>query len=209
MERKVVDFQLCNESQEPIFSKDMKANIKFDGRRAAIIKRDNEVLLWGRDFINPTNYPEIVESVKEIPGDFILDCEFVVFTDEYKTDRGLLQTRDKVKDRFKVKMLSNLHPASAVVFDCLEFHGQNLRNETYAKRREVLDRNFGTFATKNLKLAVEMDVKEAWELAEAKQLEGIVEKNIYSKYEGKRTDAWIKVKRKELTKIRFTKYEEW
>jgi len=202
-----INFQLCEEADQPTNKPDRIAQFKFDGRRVAVLKKGNEVQLWGRDVINAHSFPEIVDAFKKIPGNFIVDTEFAVFTDEMKTDRGLLQSRDKTKDAFKIRLLSNLHPATAIVFDLLEFNGQDLRNEEYQKRREVINEHFKQFVNPQLKVAEDMKPDEAWQLAIEKQLEGIVEKDIRSKYIGKRDKSWTKIKRKEISEITFTGYE--
>ena len=203
---KTVNFQLCFEADGPTEKPDRVANIKHDGRRVAVIKEGDRVYFWGRDAIVDNHFPEIIEAFQKIPGNFIVDTEFTVFTNEVKTDRGLLQTRDRTKDRFKIKLLKAKYPATAVVFDLLEFNGQDLRNEEYQKRKKLLESNFQN--NNVIKIAKDWpDPKEAWKFAQTNQLEGIIEKDIHSKYVGKRADTWIKIKRKEVVKKRFTGYE--
>jgi hypothetical protein len=205
--KRTVDFQLCEEADSPVIKPELTANIKFDGRRVAVIKEGDQVHLWGRDNIVESSFPEVIEAFKKIPGNFVVDTEFVVFTDDLKTDRGLLQTRDKTKDKFKIKLLSNLHPASAVILDVLEFGSQDLRNEEYQKRKEALNEHFSQFMSPQIQIAKDMDPQEAWKLANERKLEGIVEKDIHSKYVGKRSDTWIKVKRKEIITLKAVSYE--
>ena len=202
----MLSFQLCEERDNPFESTNHKAEIKQDGRRVAIIKKDGLVSFWGRDHIVPGRYPELVEAFKTIEKDFVFDSEFVVFVDG-KSDRGLLQTRDKTKDNFKIRLLSRSSPASAVVFDVLEYNNNDLRNESYQTRRTILESIFNNIDLERVSIAKQYSIDEAWKIAQEKQLEGIVIKKLYGKYDGKRTDAWIKVKRKEILPMTFTSYD--
>jgi len=211
---KEVSFQLCNEAENPTTKPDKIANIKADGRRVAIIKEGDKVSLWGRDNIVDNSFPEIIEAFKRIKGNFVVDSEFCVFTNQFKTDRGLLQIRDRTKDPFKIRLLTAKYPATAIVFDLLELNNQNLRNEPYEQRKRLLNDLFKRFpndtSDKPSIIKVTKDWQnpmEAWKFVLNNQLEGIVEKDIHSKYSGKRTDDWIKVKRKGIFKIRFNGYE--
>jgi hypothetical protein len=42
---------------------------------------------------------------QKINSNFRADCEFVVFTNGMKTDRGLLQCVDRTQDTFKIRLL--------------------------------------------------------------------------------------------------------
>jgi len=209
----MIKFQLCSESDNPILNPKYIANIKHDGRRVIVSKEGNNITLFGRDSINPENYLEIVTAFQNINSNFVVDCEFVVFTDDIKTDRGLLQSKDKTKDKFKIGLLRNLYPATAVIFDILEFNGQDLKDEEYYKRKRQLLSIFTNFSfdiqkSKDpIKVAMDLEPKAAWELAQNHQLEGIVEKDKNSKYSGLRNNDWIKIKRKFLVTIKFTGYE--
>jgi len=206
-------FQLCEEADEPTGKIDHIAEIKEDGRRVMVVKENDNIYLWGRDPINKEHFPEIVEAFKRIPGNFIVDCEFAVFTNQLKTDRGLLQSRDRTNDKFKMRLLKEKYPATAVILDMLEFNGQNLRNEEYQKRKQQIREAFNGIPfdiegfKEPIKISKGMVPKEAWELAQKHQLEGIVEKDIHSKYTGKRSPDWVKIKRRETFILKFTGYD--
>jgi ATP-dependent DNA ligase len=210
---KPIEFQLCSESDNPTDNPNHIANIKHDGRRVIVCKEGNNISLFGRDPIRPNNYSEIITVFQKINSNFIADCEFVVFTNGMKTDRGLLQSVDRTQDKFKIRLLKDKYPATAVVFDLLEFNGQDLRNEEYQKRKQMLSQAFSQFPSdiegskEPIKIAKDLQPKEAWELAQKHQLEGIVEKDIHSKYIGKRSPDWVKIKRKEIVIKKWTGYE--
>jgi bifunctional non-homologous end joining protein LigD len=213
METKNKGFQLCAEVDSPFQKEGWTAELKADGRRVRVIKKGSSLTFYGRDNIVQDRFPELVSAFKQINADFDVDCEFCVFNG-LKTDRGLLQTRDRTKDRFKIRLLTNSYPATAIVFDILSLNGNDLTGEEYTKRRQALSE---TFANCPLDISEEKapikitknweNPLELWEYAEQHKLEGIVEKDLHSKYVGKRSDSWIKVKRKALTQMRFTGYE--
>ena len=199
-------FLLLNERELPSNEYPI-AQIKHDGRRVQVEKKGDSVMLRGRDNIVPNNYPEVIEAFRKIPHDFKLDTEFVVLTDEWKSDRGLLQARDKVKDPFKIKMGSKLHPVTAMAFDLLELDGMPLTNKPYKERKELLDTEFKDNFSTNFRAVKDWsDPFEAWQFAQDNLLEGIVQrKNV--PYIPKRTDDAIKVKRKGLFPMLFSNYE--
>ena len=200
-------FQLLTERQEPFADSKRISQIKVDGRLVRVEKIEAEITLIGRDFISKDSFPESVESLKKIPFSFKADCEFAVFEkDGIKTNFSKLQTRSKLKDKFKIKLLSNLTPVTPVFFDLLEFNGQQIVNEPYEKRKGILNEKFKDYPGIQVVKDWE-DPFECWKFVIANKLEGIVEKDKSSFYRTGRNDAGIKVKRKGLFEMRFEKYE--
>lgn len=209
-----IKFQLCLESDLPFIREGFVAELKYDGRRFAVRKTGERIEFFGRndEKIYPERYPELVAEFKKIPFDFVADGEIVVFDSQSRINRGLLQTRDKIQDKFKIKMASKLYPATAILFDLLEVNEQDLRNESYLKRRQEMADKFSKQELENkdfsqIKIANEwQDPLEAWAYVNEHKLEGIVEKDITSKYTGRRQD-WFKVKRKDILQIKVSGYE--
>lgn len=115
----------------------------------------------------------------------VLDGEVVAFDSNGRSDFGLLQQNIKSKKG----------GLSYVIFDCLAFDGQDLRNKPLIKRKEVLEKIL-TNSPKNLILSsfVEGKGAETFKLAKKLDLEGIVAKKSNSTYNGKRDDSWLKIK---------------
>src|SRR5271170_7319337 len=57
---------------------------KLDGIRCIAIKKDDDVTLWSRTRKPIKSVPHIIEAIKLIPGDFILDGE--LYNHEYRQD---------------------------------------------------------------------------------------------------------------------------
>lgn len=177
------------------------ASIKEDGRRLAIIKTKNEIRLLGRDGpVDNEQYPEIVEAVSQIGGEFTLDGEACVISNG-RSDFELLQSRDKIKDPLKRKILVKRYPATYVAFDLPECPGNLLERYTELKRLLPLDSD-------TIKVSpIDYDIQKVWEKANKEGHEGIILKNSYSKYEHARSTNWIKVKIKFQEVVKATSYQ--
>jgi bifunctional non-homologous end joining protein LigD len=209
-EKEKIEFQLCTEADPGNLGllKNRIAETKLDGRRIAIIKEDENVLLWGSDTVRTESFPEIIEAAKQIPGSFILDGELCVFNKEGKSIFPDVNARSHLKDKFKIKLMQQTKPATFVAFDILSFGGQDLRNEELQNRKVMLNNHFANLPESPIKVnKVWEDLGLAWQYAEDNQLEGIVVKDIHSRYTGKRGMDWLKVKRKQVTEIIATTYE--
>ena len=198
-------FMLLSESDEPFEKEGWVSQIKEDGRRVQVEKRGDSIIMRGRDNIVEDRYPEVLETIRKIPHDFKIDTEFCVFTDEWRTDRGLLQTRDRTKDPFKIKLLQKIAPVQPAIFDLLEINGNDMRNEPYEKRKQALQEAFS--GVQGVKVVRDFDRPlEAWEFAQKHELEGIVERDKSAPYIEGRSDRAVKVKRKKLFPVRFDGY---
>lgn len=182
------------------------AQIKLDGRRVQIKKQGTEVTMIPRsEGIQPWKYPELVEGLKKIPGNFLIDGELVVFGPDGNTDFDMMISRDKTKDRFKIRLLSKKYPATFVAFDILELEGQDLRKLTWEERNAKLleltpNDNFEAVTSSD-------DIMQMLQQAHENNWEGIVLKLKTGTYEEARSPFWIKVKRKEYPILNMVAYE--
>ncbi len=114
---------------------DWRAEWKWDGIRAQLIKRQGEHFLWsrGEELLNG-RFPEIERIAASIPDGTVLDGEIMAWDKE--TDAPLpfavLQTRIGRK-KPGPKTLANA-PCALLVFDLLEFDGKDLRDRPLADR---------------------------------------------------------------------------
>ena len=199
-------FLLLTERDEPFEREGWVSQIKEDGRRVQVEKRGDSIIMRGRDNIVEDRYPEVLEAFRKIPHDFKVDTEFAVFEGEWKTNRGLLQTRDRTKDPFKIKLLQKVAPVSPAIFDLLELDGNDMRNQIYEKRKKTLESIFSNVP--GVRVVKDYDrASEAWSLAQKHELEGIVERDKAAIYVEGRSDRAVKIKRKKIFKLRFTGYE--
>ena len=200
------DFLLLLEKDEPSQSTEYISQIKEDGRRVKVKKEGDTITFIGRDNINPSHYPEVLDNLKKIPFDFEVDTEFAVYDKEgIKSDRGLLQTRDRTAQPLKIRLMSQMMPVTPTMFDILSFKGQSILNEPYEERKRILDEAFSSMS--GVKVVHDFgSADEAWKYAEDHHLEGIVQRKKSAPYLKGRSDIAIKVKRKITTELLVTSY---
>jgi len=201
-------FMLLTECDAPFERDGWISQIKFDGRRVQVEKKGDSVIFKGRDNIQLERFPEVIETFKKIRHDFIVDSEFCCFEkDGIKTELGKMTSRSHTKDAFKIKVMSKIMPVQPAIFDLLEIDGNDMRNEPYEKRKQALQEAFS--GVQGVKVVRDFDRPlEAWEFAQKHELEGIVERDKSAPYIEGRSDRAVKVKRKEITVIRFDGYQK-
>ena len=112
---------------------------KWDGIRAQIIRRQDEVTIWSRgEDIVSAQFPEITEAAGALPNGSVLDCELAAWGSEGPLSFNALQRRLGRK-RVSRKMIQEV-PVTAVVFDCLEAGGEDLRQLPLERRLEARDK---------------------------------------------------------------------
>lgn len=169
--------------------------IKLDGTRAIMYKEGNKINFINRRNNNITHrYPEFnfLKNVKA--KSCVLDGEIVVY-DKKKISRfNLLQHRDLLENPKIIKERSISLPGTFVIFDILELEGKSLVNLKQKERFEILKRIVKT--GKNIEIIESSkDGKKLFKKISSKKGEGVIAKNPSEKYyEGKRVDAWIKIK---------------
>lgn len=201
-------FMLCYKlTQEEFFKLNLSnkiAETKFDGRRVLIEKKDDRVFLYGTDEIDSKKYRDVIESISKMSGNFKIDTEFVVIKDGVSKFE-LLQSRDKVKDTFKIKLLEKLYPITVAAFDIIEKDGRDLTKLPWKDRHNILE---SLHLTSNVFIPnVSYEPLKLWEEAVKKGEEGIILKDINSEYLEKRSDKWLKVKRIKRHILKAVSYE--
>jgi bifunctional non-homologous end joining protein LigD len=157
---------------------------KYDGVRILAYKEGARVALMSRNAIDRTErYATIAEAVERLkPVTLLLDGEVVVF--------------DK-RNVSRFQLLQQGHAAvKYAVFDCLYFDGQDMRDQPLSQRREALEKLFRRPHLGSLLLSEELasDGLKAFAIAKKRKLEGLVAKNMRSKYVQGRSHEWLKVK---------------
>ena len=157
---------------------------KYDGIRILAYKEGTHVSLITRNNIERTErYPEVAAAVGKLkPQTLLLDGEVVVFDKQNVSHFQLLQ--------------QGKSPVKYAVFDCLYRNGKDLRNAPLRERRETLTELLRGGGTGTIVLSAELAANglKAFEVAKKRKLEGLVAKNLESKYVGKRSREWLKVK---------------
>jgi bifunctional non-homologous end joining protein LigD len=155
---------------------------KYDGVRLLAYKEGPHVSLMTRNNIDRTaRFPEIAAALKKLRSETLaLDGEVVVFD-------------SKKISRFQLLQQSKGHP-QYVLFDCLYRKGRDLRNEPLSLRRAVLEEAVKPSASVILAARLDGDGLKAFQTASRRGLEGIIAKNLDSRYFEGRSHQWLKVK---------------
>src|SRR5581483_4969009 len=162
--------------------------IKWDGYRAIAEIEKNKVQLNSRNNISYNQlFSPIVESLKVIKQEMILDGEVVVVDEKGRAKFQLLQ-------QYKKTRKGNL---VYYVFDILSFDGHDLTGLSIVERKELLKKVLPQSSILKISEHIEKDGVQYYKAAKEQGIEGIIAKKIDSKYElGRRSNNWIKIKTK-------------
>jgi len=184
---------------EPFDSRDHIFEVKWDGTRCIsfIDVEKRRFRLQNRRLLDITyRYPEF-EFYDCFSKSCIVDGEIVVLK-EGRPSFNLLQQREQVENRKKIELLSKRIPATYVVFDVLWTDGEGWTTQIpLIERKKILKENF--LEEKNLMISdsIEEKGKVFFEKAIELGFEGVMGKKKESIYiPGKRTDLWLKIKKK-------------
>ncbi len=180
-----------------------QAEWKWDGIRAQIIIRDHEIFIWTRgEELVTERFPELHKLVDIFPQGTVIDGEIVVITD------GQLQSFNSLQPRVGRKKPDpkdlTKHPVQIILYDLLEFNGQDIRQRDQQARRQLLEQLF-TNHTQDLHGIASIselinfssweELAQIRETSRTKQAEGIMLKKLDSKYHvGRKKGEWYKWK---------------
>lgn len=174
------------------WSDDWAYEWKLDGERVLAVKRAGSVRLYSRNRIGlNATYPEVVDELAKIAGDWWLDGEIVAF-ETGNTSFRKLQDRLHIKDEGLARQSHT--PVYYYVFDCMFLDGYDLTGLPYRARRQILRDRVKPRGPLRL-LPMEHGVDERFFRRICKKgWEGLIVKDLDSPYESKRTSRWLKFK---------------
>ena len=171
--------------------------MKWDGLRCLAYLDPNEQteLRNKRNVRMLPKVPELSNIHKQARKRCIIDGELLCLVDG-KPSFETIQRRSLMSSRLKIEMEARRYPAAFIAFDCLYYDGTDLMLRPLSERREYLQS--AILESERLAASRVFDASQALELfqlTQAQNLEGIVEKQKDSLYfQGKRTKAWKKIK---------------
>jgi bifunctional non-homologous end joining protein LigD len=190
---------LAHPFEKAFDNKEWVFEIKWDGVRALVFKKEREIKIQSRNGNDITKqYPEIVTAAKlSLRGyrSAILDGEIVVLNGDGIPDFHTHQHRMHVQSAQEIMALSVEHPSTYYVFDILYKDDQSVEGLGYLERRELISSILKT--NDSIKISEYIEEKGTDILASSKELklEGIVAKHKKSIYrEGIRSRDWLKIK---------------
>ncbi|WP_018612096.1 DNA ligase D [Segetibacter koreensis] len=177
-----VEAMNCTLIKEPFNNPDWTYEVKLDGYRIIAIKNNDAVNLFTRARLNYSKYyPAVVEALKSISYDAVVDGELVVLDDKGRPNFDLLQ---KYREGMAV---------TYYLFDVLWVDGYDVTGLKLTDRKTLLKQIIPENDV--IKYSDDFEDGEAlFEQIKAMQLEGIVAKRKDSKYQpGKRVKDWLKL----------------
>lgn len=168
--------------------------VKWDGVRALAFIADGKVKLTGRSGrAMEAQYPELAALAEQINAkEAVLDGEIVALDANGVPSFAEIQPRISATGK-SVGAVMRSNPVTYFAFDVLYLDGYDLRQVALLERKRLLASRMkpGTVMRTSEHFA---DGARLLEAARAKGLEGVVAKNAASRYEGKRSASWVKVK---------------
>ena len=115
-----------------------QAEWKWDGIRAQVIKRADEVFIWSRgEDLMTERFPEVADAAHELPNGTVLDGELLPWRDGRVLPFLEMQRRIGRKN-LSAKILAEV-PVILQCYDLLEYEGRDIRSFEFRIRREFLE----------------------------------------------------------------------
>lgn len=187
---------------------DWQAEWKWDGIRAQVIKREDEVFVWsrGEDLITD-RFPEIKDAAVGLDNGTVLDGEILPWLDDRVLPFPDLQKRIGRKN-LTPKILKDF-PVILLCYDLLEFEGRDIRSFDFKTRRQLLEQVVSDLPEKGFEAIRITDAVKAKSWAElatirdesrSRGVEGFMLKQTNSPYRvGRHRGDWWKWKIDPLT----------
>lgn len=169
--------------------------VKWDGYRAlCFLEKGKMRMLSRRGNVMDKQFPEVAKALLEaVKADTaVLDGEIVAFDENGAPSFQLLQNRTGFH-RSVVKS-EKPHALCFFAFDLLYLNGYDLRKSSLIDRRQLLSSIIHPNETVRFSDHFVGRGAELLQAVKEKGLEGIVAKQSQSRYDGKRSSAWIKIK---------------
>ncbi|WP_035985015.1 ATP-dependent DNA ligase [Leptolyngbya sp. KIOST-1] len=177
-----------------------RAEWKWDGIRAQVIKRDDQVFVWsrGEDLVT-AQFPEVEAMMATFPNGIVMDGEILCWQDGRPLSFNHLQKRLGRKKVSQKVMAAN--PVHFIAYDLLEYGGIDIREKPWGDRTQSLSTLLKVHTAPNLHQSVPLEFDSFAALAALRQnarqqgAEGLVVKAIDSPYlVGRKRGYWWKYK---------------
>lgn len=168
---------------------------KIDGFRCLVQKWGDQVTLTSRPGKSFNQcFPEIVEAVAAVPGDFVWDSELAIDDGRGSTPFAELLRRLSTTSSRSIPAAARRRPARLFVFDMLMSGQHDLRQLELTERKAHLRDAFDDTERLVYVTHVEAVGELVFEQVKIHDFEGMVAKRKSSTYTRGRTLNWIKVK---------------
>ncbi len=170
--------------------------LKYDGYRMVAAREGGSVFLRYRRGGDVTAlYPELTRALRRLPVDsLVLDGEVAVLDGGGRPSFAKLQTRALLSRPVDVELASVRRPATLFAFDLVSFEGRDLRPLPLLERKGWLARVLAPAGPIRYADHIDERGEEFFERAVAMGLEGTMAKDGASRYVGRRSSSWVKLR---------------
>ncbi len=170
--------------------------LKYDGYRLVAAKEGGSVFLRYRRGGDVTAlYPELARALRRLPVDsLVLDGEVTVLDGGGRPSFARLQTRALLSRPVDIEQASVRRPATLFAFDLVSFEGRDLRPLPLLERKGWLAQVLPPAGPLRYSDHIEERGEEFFEQAVAMGLEGTMAKDGASRYTGRRSSSWVKLR---------------
>jgi bifunctional non-homologous end joining protein LigD len=178
--------------RSPFSDPDWLFEWKYDGYRCLVRKsREVELISRNGNLLN-ASFPDIVQAVEAVPGEFVWDAELCVGSGR-GAEFGLLQQQAKTVSPRNVPAAARKCPARLYVFDMLASK-RDLRGLPLIERKAILRDSFEDTDTLSFVSGIIGDGIAVFGLVRQHKFEGMLAKRLASSYRRGKTRDWYKIK---------------
>jgi DNA ligase-1 len=187
---------------ETLADRTFLAEDKLDGIRAQVHKQGDKIAIYTRTMDRTDeSFPDVVETVRKLPGDFLLDGEIVPYRDGVVLPFAHIQKRLGRK-QLTPKILRE-NPAAFIAFDLVYRDGELLMDRPLHDRRAALvaladapaEPTKPLLVTRTTDVRTAIEIEAAFNRSRQSRNEGLVLKDPQSPYSpGRRGKMWLKLK---------------
>ena len=180
---------------------------KWDGTQGRLDKKQ----LLNKDNVDYTlRIPEIMESARVIGDTFKMDGEIVVLKPDGTSDFKNGSRRCRTENPAKQLEYRKLYPAVFMAYDLTELNGENLENVVYEERKRLLQEIIQGSKQDVIRYVpyVVEGKQEYYDSIVAMGEEGVVSKQLGSKYHRGKMPTWRKIKHWDFDRVKVVGYTE-
>lgn len=187
---------LCYVADAPFSDPAWLFELKYDGYRLLAHKRAGTVTLSYRSGGDATRlFPEVVRALAALPFEsFTLDGEVVVLGDDGAPVFNRLQKRNNLSREADIERMALVHPATFMAFDLIAFADHDVRGLPLLSRKHLLERMMPRLGALRYSDHVVEHGEALYGAVLERGLEGVVAKRADSRYLGKRSESWLKIR---------------
>lgn len=165
---------------------------KYDGFRCLVRKSDRVDLISRAGNLLNASFPDIVQAVAAVPGEFVMDAELAVGSGR-GAEFSFLQHRAKTVSPRNVPAAARRCPARLYVFDMLA-NRRDLRGLPLIERKAILRDSFDDSDALLFVSGIIGDGIAVFGLVQQYGFEGMIAKRLASTYSKGRSRDWYKIK---------------